>query len=118
MKIAIPEDMGKVNPHFGQSIHFTLIDMANTEILSINRISVKGLQHNYEKVAQILQDNQVDVVLVGNINKAGFNTLKDYGFLVISGVKGDIMSVASAYARGDLTSYEYNCSRHKKCCPA
>ncbi|GAB4259689.1 NifB/NifX family molybdenum-iron cluster-binding protein [Thermincola ferriacetica] len=118
MRVAIPELFGKVNPHFGQSTNFSIIDLNNSEIVGMKTISAHGLQHKYDQTAQLLQANQVDVVLAGKINKKCFNTLKNYGFLVISGVDGDIISAAIAYAQGELINYEYNCSRKERCRPA
>ncbi len=118
MRVAIPETVGQVNPHFGQSTSFLVIDLDNNDIVSLRKVPTKGLQHRYDKVAKLLQKNQVDVVLVGSINEEGYDCLKSHGFLVISGVKGDVISAVMAYSRGELIGYEYNCSNKGKCCPA
>ncbi|HWI54137.1 MAG TPA: NifB/NifX family molybdenum-iron cluster-binding protein, partial [Desulfobacteria bacterium] len=68
MKIAIPENQGEVNQHFGQSKSFAIIELdQNNQVITVQEISATGLQHRHEGLASLLKDQNVETVIVGGI---------------------------------------------------
>jgi predicted Fe-Mo cluster-binding NifX family protein len=66
-KIAIPENNGQVNQHFGQSSRFAVVDIKDREVVGVEEISAASLAHNHGGLAGLLQQADVSAVIAGGI---------------------------------------------------
>lgn len=104
MKIAMPVANGKVNPHFGTSREFAILELENGKVVNKKVISAEGLQHNHGGLAGLIKNEGVDVAIVGGIGGHMLEALQAMGLKVVAGASGDITEVAEAYAAGTLTT--------------
>lgn len=113
MKIAIPNNNGEVNQHFGQSQFFSVIELDNdNNIVNVEDIQAAGLQHQHEGLAELLKDKGVEVVIVGGIGAGAAQALETAGLKVLFGASGIIKEVAETFARGEFISKRKICSHH------
>jgi predicted Fe-Mo cluster-binding NifX family protein len=112
MKIAAPNDNGKINQHFGQSKEFIVCEMDGQNVAGQKIISAESLQHNHGGLAKLLQDEGVEVVILGGIGPYALEALEQTGFKTVTGVAGDVREAMAAYARGELVSQRVVCNHH------
>lgn len=113
MKIAIPNNNGEVNQHFGQSQEFSIIEMDNdNNIVKVEDLQAAGLQHQHEGLAGLLKDQGVEVVIVGGIGAGALDALEAGGIKVLFGASGLIKDVAETFARGEFISKRKMCNHH------
>jgi len=112
MKIAMPSEQGYVNQHFGRSKEFTVVELENENIVSQKKVSAEALQHNHAGLAGLMQDEGVDVVIVGGIGAYAMQALEATGLKVVSGGSGKIEDVVACFIRGELISRPQACSHH------
>ncbi|MBE3584649.1 NifB/NifX family molybdenum-iron cluster-binding protein [Desulfofundulus thermocisternus] len=110
MKIALPNDRGRVNQHFGRSEEFVIFEMSGQEIKGRETISTVTLQHNHEGLAELFKSKGVEVLILGGVGPRAIQALQQYGLRVITGASGDVEEVARAYARGELVSQGIICN--------
>ncbi|WP_418790657.1 NifB/NifX family molybdenum-iron cluster-binding protein [Phosphitispora sp. TUW77] len=111
MKIAIPDNNGEVNQHFGQSRSFSLIEIDNSNhVIDINTVSTAGLQHMHEGIADFLKNQGVEIVIVGGIGKGAIDGLESRGLKVLFGASGLVKDTAEAFAEGRFVSKRTVCS--------
>lgn len=104
MKIAVPNNAGQINQHFGQSREFVILEMDGAEIKNQSLVSAADLQHNHSGLAGLLKDQNVDVVILGGIGPGAIEALEHNGFKLFTGITGSIEEAAKACARGELVS--------------
>ncbi len=107
MKIAVPNNNGEVNQHFGQSQSFAVIDIDSN---SVTEVSAAGLQHKHEGLAGLLKEQGVEVVIVGGIGAGALQSLESQGIKVLFGASGPIKEVAETFARGEFVSHRTVCN--------
>lgn len=112
MKIALPNDNGQVNQHFGQSREFAILEVENQKVTGRKVVSAATLQHNHQGLADLLAAEKVEVVVLGGIGPYALEALEQKGFKVITGASGDIVATAEQYARGELISRGSACGHH------
>ncbi|KNZ68975.1 dinitrogenase iron-molybdenum cofactor biosynthesis protein [Thermincola ferriacetica] len=113
MKVAIPNNDGEVNQHFGRSTGFAIVEInSENRIVDIEEISAEGLQHRHEGLAGLLKNKGVEVVIVGGIGPGALEALESQGFKVLFGASGPIKEVAEAFARGQFISRRTVCNHH------
>lgn len=112
MKIAIPESGGQVNPHFGRSTSFTVVEIDKDQVVDVETVSAVGLQHNHEGVAALLKEKEVTIIIAGGIGAGMIEALESQGFEVLRGASGSVKMVAETYARGDFVSKGSVCDHH------
>lgn len=113
-KIAIPEDNGQVNQHFGQSTSFSVVSIANQKVVGMEGLLATGLAHQHEGLAGLLKENGIQTVVAGGIGAGMVEALEGSGIKVITGASGSIDAVANAYASGQLRSQRVLCN-HEGC---
>lgn len=104
MKIAIPYENGKVNPHFGQSREFVIFETDGKEIKGQKVIDGRSFCHNHEGLAGTLKAEGVEVVIAGGIGYGMVSALRGAGLKVVSGASGDARMVAEDYLNGTLVA--------------
>lgn len=113
MRIAIPDNNGEVNQHYGQSRFFSIIDINNDQSIVIaDSISTQELQHNHTGLAEFLKRQGVEVVIVGGIGPGAVEGLEAYGLKVLFGASGAVKSVAESFAKGEFVSNRVICGNH------
>lgn len=113
MRIAIPENNGEVNQHFGQSKSFAVIEIdENKNIISFETVPAAGLQHQHEGIAQFLKGKGVETVIVGGIGPGAIQGLEAQGLNVLFGAGGPIKEVAETFAKGKFVSERKVCNHH------
>ncbi|MGB9803468.1 NifB/NifX family molybdenum-iron cluster-binding protein [Desulfofundulus sp.] len=112
MKIALPNDRGQVNQHFGRSEEFVIFEMDGQEIKNRETVSTVTLQHNHEGLAELFKNKGVDVLILGGVGPRAIQALQAYGLQVITGASGNVEEVAKAYTRGELVSRGAICDHH------
>lgn len=113
MKIAIPENHGEVNQHFGQTTGFAIIEIADdNRIVSVETVSASGFQHSHEGLTGLLKQHGVEVVIVGGIGPGALEALESQGLKVLFGASGSIKEVAETFARGEFISRRTVCNHH------
>lgn len=113
MKVAIPENVGTVNQHFGKSNSFAIIDIDdNKNIIDVEIVPAAGLQHQHEGIAQFLKDKGVETVIVGGIGPGAIQKLEDNGINILFGAAGPVKEVAETFAKGQFVSERKICNHH------
>ncbi len=112
MRIAIPNDNGQVNQHFGRSREFVILELEDRKVISQRTASAEALRHDHTGLAELLVTQAVDVVLAGGIGPFALAALEKKGFKVITGVEGELNTVAEKYAGGELVSRGAVCDHH------
>ncbi|MFZ5649039.1 MAG: NifB/NifX family molybdenum-iron cluster-binding protein [Bacillota bacterium] len=112
MKIAVPNNNGKVNQHFGRSLEFAVVEVEGQRVVKQWAVSAESLQHNHGGLADLLSGQGVEAVVVGGIGPFALQALEQKGLKVITGASGDIREVAEQYARGELVSEGVACGQH------
>ena len=112
MIIAVSYKDGEIFEHFGHAEMFAIYrtNETNTEILEKKVIEVQETGH--QAVADLMDANGVDVVIVGNIGSGARQALAEYGIVAFAGFCGDSDDAAELMMRGQLPylTDEGNCS--------
>ena len=108
MKIAMPYLDGKVNPHFGASREFVVINAENGKVTG-KKIIKNEAMHNHGGLAQLLKAEGAGVVITGGIGKPMAQSLLHAGFKVIAGASGDVEQVAGEYLNSTLVTSQTGC---------
>ncbi len=109
MKIAMPHLEGKVNPHFGTSREFVIVETENGKVTG-KKIVTNEIMHNHGGLARMLKSEGADVIITGGIGMPMANALKMEGFEVITGASGEVEQVAGDYLGGRLVSRATGCA--------
>lgn len=108
VKIAMPYLEGEVNPHFGSSSEFIVIEAEDGKIKGKKIIPNKNL-HDHIGLAQVLKAEGVGVIIAGGMGRPMANALHREGFKVITGASGDVEKVAEQFLNGWLVSRLTGC---------
>ncbi|MHB1652018.1 MAG: NifB/NifX family molybdenum-iron cluster-binding protein [Desulfitobacteriaceae bacterium] len=111
-KIAIPSAGSFVNAHFGRSQAFTLFEITNSEITSVEILDATGFEHQHAGIAQLLGSRGVKTVICGGIGPGAISGLEAFGLEVLRGADGPVRDVAAAYADGTLVTTDGVCEHH------
>ncbi|WP_031515914.1 NifB/NifX family molybdenum-iron cluster-binding protein [Desulfofalx alkaliphila] len=109
MKIAMPIKEGKINPHFGTTREFAILQLEEGKVVDKKIISAEGLQHNHGGLAGLIKNEGVDVAIMGGIGGHMLEALQQMGVKVVNGAAGEVVEVAEAYAAGTLQTKPVVC---------
>ena len=111
MKIAVAYDNGQVFQHFGHTENFKFYEVNdNNEIVSSKVAGTNGTGH--EALADLLSDEDVDVLICGGIGGGAMDALESNSITVCSGASGDADEAVKNYLSGALESTGVNCDHH------
>lgn len=102
MVIAVAYKDNEIYEHFGHAEHFAIYETNEdqTQLISKNIIEVKESGH--QAVADLMNENHVDVVIVGNIGTEARKALTEYGIVAFAGFCGNSDDAAELMMRGQL----------------
>ena len=102
MIIAVSYKDGEIFEHFGHAEMFAIYktNEAQTEIVEKKLVEVTETGH--QAVADLMDANGVDVVIVGNIGAGARKALAEYGIVAFAGFCGDSDDAAELMMRGQL----------------
>jgi predicted Fe-Mo cluster-binding NifX family protein len=111
MKIAIPAQDGsldaKIDMHFGRATCFVVVDPDTWEFtVADNKQNVQALAGAGIQAAQIVADQDADVVIANNCGPKAFRTLKAANIEVFVGVNGTVREAVNLYKDGKLKATE------------
>jgi len=91
-----------VDPRFGRSQYFVIVDKDSLEFEAIENPNVSGMGGVGIKSAQFMSEKQVKTVLTGNVGPNAFETLTAANIEIITGVSGVVKEVVEKYKKGEL----------------
>lgn len=112
MKIAVTYENGEVFQHFGRTRTFKIYDIAGEKILSSEILDCGETGH--EALAELLSENEVDVLICGGMGSGAQAALTDTGIRICSGASGNADGSVEAFLRGELSSEGVNCDHHEE----
>lgn len=101
MRIAVTSDGKNVSSHFGKTIKFVIFEIfkGKTRGKLLIDVSASG---GHDALIYILKNEGVQVLLCGEITEKIKVELENQGIEVISGLKGNIISVLKGYMRRQI----------------
>ena len=102
MVIAVSYKDGEIFEHFGHAEYFAIYNTNadQTEITEKKLVEVKETGH--QAVADLMQQNGVEVVIVGNIGSNARQALAEYGIIAYAGFCGNADDAAELMMHGQL----------------
>lgn len=100
--IAVPTEAGNVNPHFGRSRVFTLVQVADSRVSGSQELDLSEFQHQHEGIVALLRSKGVDTVIAGAMGMGMYQALQDAGLQVITGASGPVLQAVQAFVEGRL----------------
>ncbi len=99
-----------VTEHFGHCEYFIVYDIENNEKKGSEIL--KNPPHQKGLLPKLLKENNVDVVLAGNMGEMAQKLMKNMGIEVMCGVTGAVTDVIDSYIAGTLTTSDEVCRQH------
>lgn len=112
MRVAVAEDNGYVNQHFGQTRRFSIAEVENGNFRFVGDLDTSGMRHRHDELARQLKEAGVKVVITGGIGPGAMTALKAEHLEVVSGASGPVEEIVALYARGKLISTGAACEHH------
>lgn len=114
MKIAVPLHNGYVSKHFGHTEMYVVLTISlNGEILQKELISAEQGSGCKSGIADILAQNEVNIMLAGNIGASAIDHLNSKGIYVIRGCYGPAEEVVTGYLQGKIKDSHQTCHKHE-----
>ena len=110
MRIAVTYENNEIFRHFGQTSEFKVYEIEDNKIVSSSILSSDGKGHG--ALAQVLADNNIDVLICGGLGDGALSDLKAAGIEVCAGAEGDCDKAVEAYLAGELKDSGANCDHH------
>lgn len=107
MKIAIPNDSGKVAVHFGRAPKFTIVEIEDGEVIEKKEIDNPGHKPGY--LPKFFNEKGIEIMIASGIGKRAISLFDKFNVKVISGVEGEIEEVIDKYLEGELEDSKNSC---------
>lgn len=108
MKIAVsasePDLNSPVDPRFGRSPYFIIVDPATMEFEAIENPNLSSPSGAGVQAAQLVANKGVQALLTGSCGPNAFQTLEAGGVRVFVGVTGTVKEAAQKYRESELQS--------------
>jgi predicted Fe-Mo cluster-binding NifX family protein len=93
-----------VDPRFGRSQYFMIVDTDSLEFEAITNPNVSGMGGVGIQSAQIMSDKKVEAILTGNVGPNAFQILKAANITVITGISGSVKEAVEKYKGNQFKS--------------
>ncbi len=110
MKVALAVDNNMITEHFGHCEYFVVYEIEDKNVKGSEII--KNPPHERGFLPKFLKENNIDVIITGNMGKMAVNNLKTLNIECYLGVKGQLVDVLNSYLEGTLESNEEICTQH------
>ncbi|MCK5731635.1 MAG: NifB/NifX family molybdenum-iron cluster-binding protein [Tenericutes bacterium] len=110
MRVALAVDNNMITQHFGHCEYFVVYEVENEEIKGSEII--KNPPHQKGHLPKFLKENNINVVITGNMGQMAVNLMNNLDIQCIKGVKGNLVDVINAYVDGSLESKDITCDQH------
>lgn len=100
MKVAVACVNGQIFQHFGHCPSFLLCNIENGKIVATEMLDTTN--YGCGMLAGYLKENDVDIVICGNIGGGARNHLSAQGIQVFPGAHGDALLQVESYIEGHL----------------
>ena len=117
MKIAISTDQGYVSAHFGRCPSYTLVEVQDGKILSLEEIPNPG--HSPGFLPNYLAQKGVNAIIAGGMGPRAQGLFAEKNIQTIIGVQGPVEEVIKKFIRQELESGQDLCDhgqRHEGPC--
>lgn len=111
MRVALAIDNNMITEHFGHCDHFVVYEVQEKEIKDSEIL--KNPPHQKGFLPKFLKENDIDVVIVGNMGKMAVDLMNNLGIECYRGVKGNQVDVINSFIAGTLESTDIQCNQHK-----
>jgi len=106
MKIAVtatkPDFSAQVDPRFGRSPYFIIVDSETMDFEAINNSSADAASGAGIQAAQLVANKGVKLILTGSCGPNAFQTFQAAGVEIIVGVSGSVKQAVQQYKSGNL----------------
>jgi len=107
MLIAIATDGGYVSAHFGRCEAYTMVDIQNRKLDSMDKVDNPG--HAPGAIPEFLHKKGVKKIVCGGIGARATEMFEQYGIEISAGIEGTIENVIQLLKEGSLTGKESLC---------
>ena len=107
--IAVKDNL--VAKHFGHCDYFKVYEVENNQIK--NDYQIKNPPHQKGALPNFLYQNNINVVITGNLGEMAVNNLVNLGIEAIRGVDGNPEEIITKYLNNTLVSSNAICEEHQ-----
>jgi len=107
--IAVKDEL--IAQHFGHCDYFKIFEIENKKVL--REYQIKNPPHQKGALPNFLYQNNVNVVITGNLGEMAVNNLTNLGIEAIRGVDGNPEDVIAKYLNDNLESSNIICDEHQ-----
>jgi predicted Fe-Mo cluster-binding NifX family protein len=91
-----------VDPRFGRCQFFVIVDSETMNFSAIPNTASAAMHGAGIQAAQMMVNNEVDVVLTGNVGPNAFRTLSAAGIKIVTGISNTVRDVVEKFKKGEL----------------
>ena len=103
MRIAVAYDHGEIGEHFGRARTFAVYDYPDADANRCTKTLVEtGERHGHQAMAELMQEQQVDAVISGNMGGEAKAALLSMGIVPVAGFCGPADLAADLLILGKL----------------
>ena len=107
MKVAVAYKDGEIFEHFGHAEMFAVYEYQGMDIDNCKKTLLDcSDRHGHAAMADLMKENGIDAVLVGNMGAEARTMLLSYGIVPIAGYCGDADTAADLLVEGRLPIIE------------
>ncbi|HNW76121.1 MAG TPA: NifB/NifX family molybdenum-iron cluster-binding protein [Bacteroidales bacterium] len=116
MTIAIAEQNGNVNEHFGHAEQYVVYTLSpDNKVVKTEYLKSEGGCGCHSGIAEKLASMGVTLMLAGNIGAGAIQHLYMNGIDVIRGCSGNTAEVLQAFLNGQIHDNNQTCHQHEGC---
>lgn len=103
MRIAVAYENGEIYGHFGHCENFAIYEYYGDTIAEVKKTIVPtGDRHGHAAMAQLMKEENIDAVIVGNMGGEAKAMLLSFGIVPIVGFSGSADDAADMLVTGQL----------------
>lgn len=107
--IAVKDNL--IAQHFGHCDYFDLYEIEDNKILNVSQL--KNPPHQKGALPNFLYQNNINVIITGNLGELAVNNIESLGMEAIRGVAGNPKEIIEKYLNNDLDSSDVICEEHQ-----